>query len=171
MNLSCKSNELENLCIEIQNRTSDIVELENLILNVAFVNEFDDERIEEKIPDNPAAFSREKNQIQIKQSKFSIKSREHKIAILVHEIGEAYKNMHNLQKLRSTVSGELPYDILVDRFVCKWGFFNEIKDERKQSQGNEYAECLKQWENEEKYVQCMSKWWIQKHAGIKSENY
>lgn len=160
--------ELEEICEDLESRVKNIEELSDIIVKVKIVENFSNKAIGILIPDNPAAYWRESNEIQLSTNILEL-SYDVKVAIIMHEVGEAFVEKNNLPKLKNEqlpIAINLPKDILVDRLVCKWGFKNEIVQSRRTSSyGEVYAENLENWEDKDKYIEQMTRWYLKRNSG------
>jgi hypothetical protein len=151
---------LSKISKEIEERTSGQKTLENLKVQIKIVDHFSDNRIEEILPSNSAAYFEEGEEIQVKELLLDM---EHvfQLAIIVHEIGELYVSKNKIPKLKNKFGISIPKDILVDRFVCEWGFQKEIQKARSRENdyGKVYSEALMSWNDPKEYINKMTNWY------------
>ena len=167
MKLQEQLSELSSLCREFESKTESIIALKDFSIKVDQKENLSEYQIDQSILSTYAIYHRVEQVIIINRSEFKLLERGHKLAVLSHEVGHAFRHQINAEPLTSLIGTAVSDCIPADRLACSWGFAESLLDMRMEDYGSEYCDCLRKWEIEDEFRICMSRWYLQKIAGMK----
>lgn len=162
MDINSDDDRIQYLSNLIVHRTKDIEELHDYTFKINVQENFEDfPRYKNEV----AFYCQRTEKIIINYSIFYNYETNTKLVVVLHEIAHAFIHRTNQELLRDYLNGTLNEEYLADYFVCLWGFFNELSNDRR-IRGKEYCQCLTYWNNRDRFSRCMSEWNQDKHTGI-----
>jgi hypothetical protein len=126
---------LSAVCRDVEQRLQDIVDLESLELHVELLPNFDTKFPQHRL--DPGLYLHSGKTIYINGATVSDHICE---AVLTHEIAHAAFEHTLLDSRDYECYGNT--DIVADLSACKWGFYEEIKADRRRVYGDIYCEVL-----------------------------
>ena len=165
MKLIESDSSLSATCRAVEVRLAGVGDLAGLELPVVLLPDFEDVPEAKRsvaIRRTPAAYRPSEGKIFVNQARFSLLPADVAEAVIAHEIGHAVSHRDSLAQKYPELSDCMVADLL----ACRWSFFEGLRKERFESNGQKYCELLDLWSDESKYVRGMAVYYQRRLAGL-----